>query len=156
MNTAPLPHNDVRPQSPTARPPTAPKRLLLVDDEPGFTSLLKVALERTGHYEVETCNDSGIALQRAAEFRPDAIVLDLIMPGLDGSELHNELKKAPLLRGIPTIMVTALVSSVDVTEEGFTQVGDLMMMPKPISIDYLHETLSKLLDGRLGSMVGVN
>ena len=60
------------------------KRILLVDDEPSITRLLKLNLEQTGDYEVATENVSKAALATAEEFRPDLILLDVMMPDLDG------------------------------------------------------------------------
>lgn len=64
-----------------------PKRILMIDDEVAFTNLVKVNLERTGRYEVRVENRPLCALAAALEFKPDAILLDVVMPELDGGQI---------------------------------------------------------------------
>ena len=59
------------------------RKILLVDDEAGFTELLKMNLERAGGYEVRIENESTKALAAVRSFMPDAILLDVVMPGMD-------------------------------------------------------------------------
>ena len=67
----------------------AKKRILIVDDEGSITRLLKLNLEQTGDYEVATENVSKAALAAAEAFRPDLMLLDVMMPGLDGGALAS-------------------------------------------------------------------
>ena len=85
------------------------KRILVVDDEPAVTDLLAYNLRRAG-YEVVTAGDGRKALQCAQEARPDLILLDLMIPEIDGLEVCRELRKTG---DVPIIMVTARGEEVD-------------------------------------------
>lgn len=125
------------------------KRVLHVDDEPSFTSLLKAGLEKTGHYQVAPCNDPSTAFQMVTDLRPDAILLDLEMPGKDGSELFHDLQADPWLRKIPTIIFTGLICSHEVSGQGYTSCGGMLLMSKLVGIDQIHACLTQLFEGAL-------
>lgn len=82
-------------------------RILIVDDEPAFIRLLKINLERTGHYSVREENDATKALEAAEEFDPDVVLLDMVMPKLHGSDVAYALRSSSLLRETPIIFLTA-------------------------------------------------
>ncbi len=77
------------------------KRILVVDDEPEFTNLLKLSLESHGYYEVREENDAEHARAAAREFDPDLVVLDIMMPEMDGSEVAAALKEDRVTRDVP-------------------------------------------------------
>lgn len=83
-----------------------PKRLLLVDDAELFLELERTFLQRTG-YQIYTARSGVEALRIAREIRPDLILLDLNMPGMDGDEVCREIKNDPGLKDIHVVMVTA-------------------------------------------------
>ena len=85
----------------------AKKRILVVDDEPTITRLLKLNLEQTGDYEVATENDSQAALATAKEFRPDLILLDVMMPKMDGYELCDVLRQNAPTAQTPTVLLAS-------------------------------------------------
>jgi CheY-like chemotaxis protein len=85
------------------------RRILVVDDEPSITRLLKLNLEQTGEFEVATENVPQSALAVAERFQPDLILLDVIMPGLDGGHLASVLGQSPRLKGVPIVFLTAAV-----------------------------------------------
>ncbi|MCB1236586.1 MAG: response regulator [Verrucomicrobiae bacterium] len=82
-------------------------RILLVDDNVNLTTLLGKALTKCG-YEAHAENDSTLAVNRVRELRPDLIVLDVMMPVMDGGDVLAELRRDFQLRDIPVIMLTAL------------------------------------------------
>src|ERR1035441_8695941 len=86
------------------------KRILVVDDEPEITLMLKLNLEQTGRYEVRTENLGRRAIEAAREFRPDLILLDVMMPDMLGSEIAAQLEADPKLRAIKFVFLTAMVS----------------------------------------------
>jgi two-component system alkaline phosphatase synthesis response regulator PhoP/two-component system response regulator VicR len=90
-----------------------PKKILAVDDEKHIVRLIQVNLERAG-YEVVTAFDGVEALKKVAEERPDLIVLDVMMPQMDGFETLKNLKANPQTRDIPVIMLTAKAQDADV------------------------------------------
>ena len=69
------------------------KRILVVDDEQGFTMLLKMNLEKKGGYEVRVENDATKALDAAREFRPQVVLLDVVMPEMDGGDVALSFRK---------------------------------------------------------------
>src|SRR5258708_21097939 len=91
-----------------------PKKLLVVDDEPSITRLLKLNLEKTGRYTVRAENLGAQCLPAAREFLPDLIILDVMMPDLDGGTVADELKHEPLLKDIPVVFLTAGVTKEEV------------------------------------------
>lgn len=81
-------------------------RVLVVDDEPDFVELISYSLESHG-YKVMTARNGVEAVQKVERSHPDAIVLDLMMPGLDGFSACEQLRKRSLTRTLPIIIVTA-------------------------------------------------
>ncbi|MCS6860592.1 MAG: response regulator [Abditibacteriales bacterium] len=89
------------------------KKILAVDDERHIVRLVQVNLERAG-YEVITAFDGVEALKKVHEEKPDLIVLDVMMPQMDGFETLKNLKANPATRDIPVIMLTAKAQDADV------------------------------------------
>jgi len=85
------------------------KKVLLVDDEKSFTNLLKLNLEQTGNYEVRVVNWPEDALPNAQEFRPDIVLLDIIMPRLPGGNVAAQFEADPALKDVPIVFLTAAV-----------------------------------------------
>ena len=111
-------------------------RILIVDDERWFTNLLKYSLEAEGYYDVRQENEALRAVEVARDYGPDVLILDLMMPGLDGSELAARLKSDPLLADVPVIFLTALVTDAD-APDGRCRRGGQTFMPKSVSVEQL-------------------
>lgn len=90
-----------------------PKRILVVDDEPHIVRLVQVNLQREG-YEVLTAYDGVDALEKVAGEKPDMVVLDVMMPRMNGFEVLKKLKADDATRDIPVIMLTAKAQDADV------------------------------------------
>ena len=88
------------------------RRVLVVDDEPDVLLLCRVNLEFEG-YEVMEAGDGVEAMTRVRERRPDVILLDVMMPRMDGWQVLTELKSDPDLQDIPVVMLTAKVQDQD-------------------------------------------
>ncbi|MBT0961307.1 HD-GYP domain-containing protein [Denitromonas iodatirespirans] len=104
-------------------------RLLLVDDEPTNLQVLRHILQQD--YRLLYAKDGHRALELAAGERPDLILLDVMMPGIDGIETCRQLKAAPATAGIPVIFVTAL-ADIENETEGF-DAGAVDYITKPVS-----------------------
>ena len=89
------------------------KTILFVEDEPTLQKTLSLALEQEG-YTVKNALDGEIGLNLAKEIKPDLILLDLILPKMDGFEVLDELKKDDSTKSIPVIVLTNLESSQDI------------------------------------------
>ena len=83
------------------------KRVLVVDDEPAIANLAKVKLTNDG-FDVVTAHSGKEALEKVASEPPDVIVLDVMMPGMDGWEVASRLRGNPATKDIPILMLTAL------------------------------------------------
>jgi DNA-binding response OmpR family regulator len=95
----------------------AKPRVLLVDDEPIILRLLQVNMRLEG-FEVIACSSGEEALRRASERPPDVVVLDVVLPGIDGFEVCERLREAPATARVPVIMVTAQAQDED-RERGY-------------------------------------
>jgi CheY-like chemotaxis protein len=125
------------------------KRILIIDDDVSLTQMLQLNLVDTGKFEVGVCNQALQALDTAREFHPDIILLDVVMPGLDGGDVDAQLKKDPFLRDVPVLIITALVSSEEVNENSVVESGDQVMLSKPIRFEKLLQAIESSLSGNL-------
>jgi CheY-like chemotaxis protein len=110
---------------------TEKKRILAVDDQASNTRLVKLYLEQTNDYEVREENDARAALSTAEAFQPHLILLDVMMPGLDGGELAASFKASPQLKAVPIVFLTAVVTQGEVAE-GRGRVGGQSFLAKPV------------------------
>jgi two-component system, OmpR family, response regulator len=109
----------------------AKRRILIVDDDANSTHLVKILLERSGPYLVLEENDAAKADQTAHNFKPDVILLDIVMPKIDGGELATQIEADRELHDTPIIFLTALVTDGE-AKSGLHVQGPLVA--KPISI----------------------
>jgi DNA-binding response OmpR family regulator len=122
----------------------AKRRILIIDDEVGFTRMVRINLEKTGRFEVREENRAGHALAAARVFKPDLILLDVIMPTMDGGDVAAMMKKDRLLKGIPVIFLTATVSHREAGTGGLSSGGSLFLA-KPVSLENLIERIDEHL-----------
>ena len=118
------------------------RKILVVDDEVSLTRMLKLNLEETGEYEVKTENKGSNTLNAALEFRPDLILLDIMMPDMIGSEVAAELLNDNELKDIKIIFLTALVSKEE-TETTEGKIAGRSFIAKPVKLDELIESIEK-------------
>lgn len=118
------------------------ERILVVDDEGTNRDLLEAILSRDG-YQVELFADAASALAQALEAPPDLILLDLLMPGMDGLEACERLKRNPATSGIPVIVVTA-VGQMATKELALTSGADDFVV-KPVQPDDLRTRVAAML-----------
>ncbi len=126
------------------------RKLLVIDDDVPFGKLTRLNLEQTGNFEVEVQSDSTKALETAREFKPDIILLDIVMPGLDGGDVERLLKADPYLGKVPVILVSAIVSESDAGGSGpVVQSGGDVMLPKTVGFDVLLKCIEDRISGVL-------
>ena len=133
---APAPAPAGAPDSSGPETATARKKVLMIDDEATFARMVKLNLERTGAFEVRTETVALSALAAAREFKPDIILLDVIMPSMDGGDVANQIKRDRTLRGTPIIFLTATVSKRESGDGGLNSGGELFLA-KPVSLETL-------------------
>ena len=90
------------------------KKILIIDDEKSFAEIIKLHLEDTGKYETMVEMKGGNGLARAIEYKPDLILLDIIMPDKSGDKVAAELKNNENTAGIPIVFLTAIVTEEEV------------------------------------------
>lgn len=115
------------------------KRVLVVDDEPDVLLLCRVNLEFEG-YEVIEASDGVEAMERVRERRPDIILLDVMMPRMDGWQVLAELKNDDVLKDIPVVMLTAKVQDQDQIRGWSSGAAEYITKPfSPLSLSQVLE-----------------
>ena len=99
------------------------KRIMIVDDEAAFTRMMKLVLEKSGRYEVIGENKATQALATARACQPDLILLDVVMPEMDGGDVAALMQADPALKAIPIVFLTALISEQEVLGGPVTRAG---------------------------------
>ncbi|MGB0466897.1 MAG: response regulator [Pontibacterium sp.] len=104
-------------------------KILLVDDEADIREVATMALELTGGFEIITCENGQQALDRVADINPDLILLDVMMPLLDGPSTLKQLTEKQLVDHIPVVFMTAKVQPREVTEYRALGAADVIAKP---------------------------
>jgi len=120
------------------------KHVLIAEDERNIAESLRFLLTRAGH-EVSLATDGTLALAMVRRRRPDALVLDLMMPGLSGFDVLKELRADAETRTLPILMLTAKGQATD--RQTAEDLGVDAFVTKPFANDEVIATVSRLLDG---------
>ena len=123
-------------------------RILLVDDEPDLRQIAQLALEAVGGHAVIATGSATEALAIAAREPIDAIVMDVMMPGLDGPATVRALAQSAITRAIPVIFVTAKQQRTEI--EGYRKLGVAGVIGKPFDPMTLSSEIERLLAARHG------
>jgi two-component system, OmpR family, response regulator len=119
------------------------ERILHVEDEQDIREVARVALEAIGGFMVEPVPSGQAALERVEAFAPDLILLDVMMPGMDGPMTLRELRKRPATMDVPVIFMTAKVQPQEV--EQYRRMGALDVIPKPFDPMTLADQIRMIL-----------
>lgn len=117
------------------------KKVLVVDDEPEMLNLMKFTLEQ-GKYEVVTCDTGRNAWAAIIDNKPDLILLDVMLPGIDGYSLQIKISQDDLTKHIPIVIMTALEPSRTLFKK-FEQVKGFMT--KPFKTDDLLQKVEEII-----------
>jgi DNA-binding response OmpR family regulator len=120
-----------------------PKKILIVDDEPSIIVALQFLMEQNG-YETLVAFSGEEAMEAVARFRPDLILLDIMLPVVDGFEVCQRIRENPLWKNIRIVLVTALGSDVNVTKG--LDLGADAYVTKPFSNAELVAKVKELLE----------
>lgn len=105
------------------------QRILYVEDEADIRAVAQLALESVGGFTVKTCSSGEEALREAVAFTPDLILLDVMMPGMDGPSTLKALRDLPALSEVPVAFMTAKVQPAEI--EHFKSLGAREVIAKP-------------------------
>lgn len=119
-------------------------RILYVEDDPDIQQIAVMVLESLSGFTVAACSSGNEALARAVEFNPDLMLLDVMMPGIDGPETLRELRKFPELVNAPAVFMTAKVQPQEVQE--YLAMGALAVIAKPFDPMTLADELRSIWD----------
>jgi CheY-like chemotaxis protein len=117
-------------------------RILMVEDEPDIQAVARVALEAVGGFQVEMCSSGNEALEKVLGVAPDLILMDVMMPGLDGPSTLQALRADPATAKFPVIFMTAKVQPNEVSR--FLDLGALGVIAKPFDPMTLASTIRSL------------
>ena len=121
-------------------------RILLVEDEPDIRTVAELALETVGGFSVKLCEGGSEALAALPLFSPDLVMLDVMMPGMDGPATLAELRKLPQGRDVPVVFMTAKVQQSEI--DGYKRLGAIGVIPKPFDPMTLAEQVRGLWNAR--------
>jgi CheY-like chemotaxis protein len=121
------------------------RRVLCVDDEDDILEVVRLCLEMIGGLEVSCCHGGREALEQISAIRPDIILLDVMMPGMDGPATFLELQNSPSGRDIPVVFMTARVRSTE-TEE-YMLLGASGVVAKPFDPATLSSDIERIWRG---------
>jgi two-component system alkaline phosphatase synthesis response regulator PhoP len=119
------------------------KKIIVIDDEVDFLKIVTLNLEGTGKYEVLALSTAKDIMPQIHEFRPDIIILDILMPGVGGIEVCQMLNNDSIGRNIPIIVLSALEKDED--KKRAYKVGVVDYIVKPVEIKSLIARIEKAL-----------
>lgn len=118
------------------------KRILIVDDEKDTATVLGMFIEKIGQYEVHLETDGSQAYAAAKQFKPDLLLLDIMMPGVDGGEVASQIKADADTKDIPIVFVSGAITKDEAREQGST-LGGYPVLAKPVRKKELIKVLEK-------------
>jgi len=120
-------------------------KILYVEDEPDIQAIAKLALETIGGFSLEVCSSGTEAIEKGPQFQPDLILMDVMMPGMDGPTTLMELRKDVSLSNTPVVFMTAKVQPQEIAE--FKELGAIEVIAKPFDPMTLSEQINSIWVG---------
>jgi CheY-like chemotaxis protein len=117
-------------------------RILYVEDEPDIQAVAKLALETLGGFTLALCNNGQQALEKGPDFAPHLILMDVMMPGMDGPSALKAIRQTKELAAVPVIFMTAKVQSQEVAE--LKALGAIEVIAKPFDPMTLSQTIRNI------------
>jgi len=124
------------------------KKIMIIDDEESFASMLKMRIENSGDYEVTVSPEAKDIISRIHEIRPDVILLDLLMPGIGGLDIGDMLNHDPIGLTIPVIVVSGLDNPMDKIKAYKLGISDYLV--KPVDDLKLIKAIEKAIELKSG------
>ncbi len=127
--------------------PTRPlTRVCYVEDDEDIQRIVRMSLEKVGKMTVEVVGDPMVAIERMAVFKPELVMLDWMMPGMDGPTLFRKMRETPEVRDLPVVFITAKASQRELDE--LQKLGALGTISKPFSPKDLPDQLRALWNAK--------
>ncbi len=126
------------------------QRIMMVEDDLDIQIVARLSLEAVGGYTVEVCSGGHEALEKVADFAPDLVLLDVMMPDMDGPTVLHHLRANPKTMSLPVIFVTAKAQAHEV--ESYKEMGALEVISKPFDPLTLPLILSEIWDAWASAM----
>jgi len=120
-------------------PETALQRVSYVEDDEDIQRIVRMSLERIGKITVQVVSDPMLAIESIKAFRPELVMLDWMMPGMDGPTLFRKMKETPEVSDLPVVFITAKASQKELDE--LRNLGAVGTISKPFSPKDLPEQL---------------
>lgn len=114
-------------------------KILYIEDEKDIREIAKISLEDIGGYTVKYCSSGAEAIEAAETFQPDLILLDVMMPNMDGPSTLKNLRNLKIIKYIPAIFMTAKVQDTEVME--YKNIGAIAVIAKPFDPMTLSEQI---------------
>ena len=119
------------------------KKILIIDDEEDFTNIVKSNLDGFGTYEVAVENKAVNAISTIKLFKPDLILLDIIMPEIDGGEIACQVESSQDTQNTPIVFLTAALTKNEAASHKGGQIGGRVFMAKPVTLKELVDCIEK-------------
>jgi CheY-like chemotaxis protein len=119
------------------------RRILIIDDEDDIREVAALSLEATAGWEIVAASSGAEGIRAAAEHKPDAILMDVMMPGMDGPTTFRQMQQNPAISRIPVLLLTAKVQGVD--QRRFADLGVAGVLFKPFDPMTLAQQISHAL-----------
>jgi len=128
------------------------KKILIVDDEESLGAVFKMIIEKAGNFEVRSVTRGSQAFDVAKQFNPDLLLLDIMMPDVDGGEVANRMKADKQTKNIPIVFVSAAITREEAIKQG-SILGGYPVIAKPVPTEELIETIEKYTGEKATSRV---
>jgi DNA-binding response OmpR family regulator len=122
------------------------RRILVIDDEVDLGRMIKANLERTGRFEVRTESHPAAGIRAVEAFQPELVLLDVVMPDMEGSEVADKIRALPGFERVPIVFLTAIVTREETAASGGS-IGGIPFLAKPVRLEELVQAIETHLDG---------
>lgn len=119
------------------------RHILIIDDEEDIREVAALTLEATAGWQISTASSGAEGIEKARSLKPDAILMDVMMPGMDGPTTFREMQKEPAIASIPVLLLTAKVQGVD--QRRFADLDVVAVLTKPFDPLTLADQMSAAL-----------
>jgi CheY-like chemotaxis protein len=120
------------------------KRVLIIDDEQDFCYFVKKNLESSGDFEVNICDEGAKGVAFIKQLRPDLVLLDIVMPGINGTDIAAQMREDKDMKDIPFAFLTAIIKQDEVKQNNGYIAGETIIA-KPVETQELARTINKCI-----------